>query len=319
MSELKPLVRAGLVASACVLVALLLFGIGEMFRAFAVFLLIAGLVVGAGVVWLASGELRVAGYLPLGRPQALALKDDGTPLELPLSHVLIAGVSGSGKSTFIGMLVEAMKADAAVESVLVIDLKGGVEGALMAGGKVRCVSELHEVEQELFEQVTEMGERNARMREAASTKMKGAVRFIVIDEAAQLTKDNWITLQKIAQQGRAANVFLVLSMQKATTDAIPSAVRDTIPGLRVAFRTTSAAGTQAVFGERLSGRDTNSRRLGLPGWLDPQKISAKTPGVAVYHDGARWGRLRVWPTAAVERVLDATGESDHEERGQAGA
>ena len=90
--------------------------------------------------------------------------------------------------------------------------------------------------------------------------------FVIIDEVGAMTSElegmrgsrlaaEYLNaLQQIAQKGRQAGVFLILSLQKAGVDAVPSNIRDQLMK-RITVGVLSSTGYSIAFGEEASQKE----------------------------------------------------------------
>lgn len=183
---------------------------------------------------------------------------DGSEFKVPLAklqHMLVVGATGAGKSVFVHQLVwQLVNTAPGVESVIIIDLKGGVEfSRYRANPKTRLVWEFSEVAQVMREINDLMERREAVMRERNLRNWPGDRVFVVIDEyaeiqsevdSAQSREEKAVAqgvvrnLVRIGRRARALGIVMVCSLQKATTDAMDSALRANL-NCRVCLRVNS--------------------------------------------------------------------------------
>lgn len=188
-------------------------------------------------------------------------------------HAVITGVSGSGKSYFLKYLFSACSrlgdvyaidpkcSDLArlakqknVENVVIPSFSEGVNS--IGGSYLQTVVEV------LEQLETQMYERQARLFESTN-RISTDYReiglkpiFIFIDEVAALMTgaDKAVKtafqniLTRLVVLGREAGVYLVLSMQSARADYIPTVVRDSI-SLRVQLGRINAENSRFLFPE----------------------------------------------------------------------
>lgn len=190
--------------------------------------------------------------------------ETGSDVALPvnrLQHTLVVGVSGSGKSTFLHSLLWQLVRSTEAERLYLVDLKGGIEFDRYSDSeKVEVVWEFQEVVR-LVERLMEvMRERQEMMRLNRWQTWPHGRTFLVIDEYAELqseidaanSKDEKAQAQRlqnnlksISRRARALGVVLIAALQKGTTDAMDSSVRNNM-GCRVCFRQGSRLSASAV-------------------------------------------------------------------------
>lgn len=216
---------------------------------------------------------------------------DGHDLIVPLQklqHMLIVGATGAGKSVFVHQLVfQLVERSPPVEQVIIFDLKGGVEfNRYRRHPRVRLVWEFPAVAAELAALNELMLKREAYMRDNNLQNWLGPRVFVVIDEYAEIqseidgaaTKEEKalarqvsVTLVRIGRRARALGIVLICALQKATTDAMDSALRANL-NCRVCLRVNSRQFAASV----LDDLDD------LP--VDPLDLK---PGRFIYYDAAR--------------------------------
>jgi len=224
--------------------------------------------------------------------------EDGSPWSLQLlgSHLLVAGATGSGKSSVVWSLVRTLGRRIAEGSVQlwVVDPKGGMELApgLPLFTRFACTDPIEAAV--LLEDAQQL------LQERAS-RLRGVTRLheptpddplivVVVDEIAGLTaylSDREIK-RRIAQslgvllsQGRAAGVLVVAAVQDPRKEVLP--FRDLFP-TRVALRLTEAEQVDLVLGEGARDRGAECDRIPvsqpgvgyalLDGQRDPIRIRA---------------------------------------------
>lgn len=199
------------------------------------------------------GDLTV----PIGRyPEGVASWD------LRLSpHLLVAGATGSGKSSFLRALVACLPLGWCWR-VIIIDPK---QLDFAPASDVLEVVELRDASAVMAGLVEELNHRKSALKSASRdhwTDLPTRVvptrpTLLVIDEAAdvlggvgvrrtdtQQLRDDFGTL---ARQGRACGIHLVASFTRPDADVIPGAMRDQF-GARVGLGPLSPDGARMVFG-----------------------------------------------------------------------
>lgn len=142
-------------------------------------------------------------------------------------HVLIAGVTGAGKSFAEHKLIEMALASGS--EVVLLDPKM-VELREYIGheGVVQYADDMDDIAYALDDQCYVMDERYNEMIQKGIKTYDGKDRFIFLDETADLMvlKKNQSVkpLNRLSMLGRAAKVWLVLCTQRATADIIPRSI-----------------------------------------------------------------------------------------------
>jgi S-DNA-T family DNA segregation ATPase FtsK/SpoIIIE len=206
-----------------------------------------------------------AGLPPLPPGTALLGRDEeGAPLLLRLtspeiSHVLIAGTTGSGKTALArGMLTSLALVHSPEELRLVlVDPKG--RGLAAFAGLPHVVGEVLREEAAVEKRLTWLVEEMA-WREESGVRLPRVV--VAVDEVADLVAGSAAAgelLTRLATRGREAGLHLLLCTQKPTAEALGTLLRANLP-CRVIGRVTSAqeavvaSGIKGTGAERLLGR-----------------------------------------------------------------
>lgn len=189
-------------------------------------------------------------------------------------HAIITGVSGSGKSYFLKFLYQACSA---VGEVIAVDPKGSdlARLAKQNGAKIvippflgdhsssgisgrflqEVIDTLKNVELTMYERQGQL----YRSTQRVSTdyrELNFKPIFVFIDELAalmtgankQVKTDFQETLTRLVVLGREAGIYLVLSMQSARAEYLPTIVRDSI-SLRVQLGRINSENTRFLFPE----------------------------------------------------------------------
>ncbi len=202
------------------------------------------------------------GQLHLGRDVATG---DDLWLALPdLTHTLIAGETGSGKSSWIVSLIEGLRAQGqACEHLYLCDLKQ-VEFARYAGtaANITVVDE-RDALFDIVERVHDtMLERLSRAKQTGYRDSSEPLIVLIIDEFANLMlMESWLdgdakkqhkrTISRLVDLGmraRSANIRLVISLQHPIDRHIPSALKFNCPS-KLLFRVSSRTYTALMFGD----------------------------------------------------------------------
>lgn len=190
-----------------------------------------------------------------------------------LCHVLIAGTTGSGKSTFLNSIICSMLREPLPEvQFLMIDPKQveltPYDGIPHLWRPV--VTGPEEALASLDEAVSEMNERYRLFMECGVKKLseynaKAAARLprlvIVIDELADLMmasgKEVEASIIRIAQKGRAAGLHLLIATQRPTKEVVTGLIKANIPS-RISFAVASSLESRIILdtngAEKLAGK-----------------------------------------------------------------
>lgn len=167
-------------------------------------------------------------------------------------HLLISGNSGSGKSYLLYSIIKKMKKETNKSNIFICDGKfdelqevsENELGLSMIANNKEQIIEFIETVEEFMEQ-----------RFSNKTKDNEAI-FLVVDEFAALSlvieKKEWLEVNKrlknIILKGRAANIHVLIAMQRASADSIDLAVRDNT-AVRIGLGNLSAENFRMVFGQ----------------------------------------------------------------------
>lgn len=209
-----------------------------------------------------GGHLR-DGFLYFGDKHL----ENGAPHWVPikkLTHFLVSGMSGSGKSYFLHQILEGVAYNEKhFDDVYLIDLKGGVElwryhGT--ANGLFHVIFKYDEVAAAVEGLNTLMDERLDSMRARGLRDWDGNKVLVVIDEFAELSfempedkeakaqKQKMLAgLSRLSSKARAAGIVIWAQLQKGTTDVMDSGFRNNLQS-EVMFCQKTKLQAATVFG-----------------------------------------------------------------------
>jgi len=195
-------------------------------------------------------------------------------------HLLVAGQSGFGKSTFLSQMIATLYINDP-SSFLLIDLKEGIElqgfsqfpGITFIDNMDDAITELNFVEDTMKKHYALLREAKckdidsylAKWRKDKSLQFINRC-YIVIDEAADMwlpslaTKSEGVRsarriLSAISRKGRAAGIHLIVATQKPDVKALDSQVKTNLAGL-LAFPMPNIASSMTIL--------SNKRAYDLP-------------------------------------------------------
>ena len=199
--------------------------------------------------------------------------EDATPCRVLLlrRHALIGGVSGSGKSGGINVLMGNLSACRDVV-IWAIDLKRGME----LGPWAHCIDRLATTPGEaralLADAVTVLEARAALLAAAGrriwepTTELPALV--IVVDEYAELADDAPEATglaDSIARRGRAVAVTLIAATQRPTQKAMGQGALRSQMDVRVCFRVRERKDTDLILGQGMLAAGWQPHTLNAPG------------------------------------------------------
>lgn len=184
-----------------------------------------------------------------------------------LTHMLIAGATGAGKSCCINSVIVSLMYKASPEDLrmIMIDLKR-VELSIYVGiphlmlDEIVCEADkairalkwaIAEMDRRnrIFQQcfVRDLDEYNQKCTQAGLEKMPRIV--IIVDELAELMstgkKEVEDAINQLARLSRAAGIHMILATQRPSTDVISGTIKNNLPA-RISFKVTSRYDSQTV-------------------------------------------------------------------------
>ncbi|WP_018177138.1 FtsK/SpoIIIE domain-containing protein [Jongsikchunia kroppenstedtii] len=190
----------------------------------------------------------------------LGLRGDRTPWRLPIlgTHLLIGGVTGSGKGSVLWSLIGAAAASTATGEVQlwVADPKGGMEFGAGTPLFTRFAYTPETIAEMLADATALMTDRAQRLRGVTRSHTPTAADpliIVVIDELAALTafcdRTTKTAVDKnlglLLTQGRAVGVSVVAAVQDPSKEIVP--MRQLFPA-RLALRMAEATQTTMILG-----------------------------------------------------------------------
>jgi DNA segregation ATPase FtsK/SpoIIIE, S-DNA-T family len=216
-------------------------------------------------------------------------------------HLLVAGVSGKGKSTFLRQFITHLYTQNKNTQFLLVDLKGGLEFQLfedlprvkIAGDLAEATAELLLIQQELQKRFKKVRELRAKDLESYEKKLKAKGQtmnlfryVVVVDEIAEVfmvknqSQGHDIqaaksALSQISRLGRAVGIHLVAATQRPDKQAIDSQVKANLSG-KICFAMSDDQSSILILG---NGRATDLPNIrGRAIWKDgTEMIEVQAP------------------------------------------
>jgi len=252
-------------------------------------------------------------YVGQSRSQSITANFRSSP------HLLIAGQTGGGKSTFLRQLIVHLHLNQKSAHFLLIDLKGGLEFSIFERrNQFNVVPDVHEAVRELEKingildermkflkgkQCKDIDEYFKRKDPADRQDPPLNREFVVVDEAAEMflagphAQANEIqkgraVLSRIARQGRAVGVHLIIATQLPSSKSLDPQVKSNLTSV-ISFQMMTDSASIAVLG--------NGRATDLP----------KIPGRAIWKNGIEMMEVQT-PLLTVEEAETLLGPQNEE-------
>ncbi len=174
-------------------------------------------------------------------------------------HLLVAGETGSGKSTFLHQFIASLYRRTPGLEMTLIDLKGGLEFTTFDGRPgitvvidreeaTRSLGAFPEIIAKRIYLLRKLGARS--VEEVGNNTMPR--HMVIVDEAAEMflsAEDNAAkaVLSQIARQGRALGIHLVMATQRPDTRALDPQIKANLTGI-LCFKMLNDASSITVLG-----------------------------------------------------------------------
>lgn len=196
---------------------------------------------------------------------AIGIKYGGEIVTVDLEkslHLLVAGQTGGGKSTFLRAVITNLILSNKHIALHLIDLKGGAELGLFRKCKmVKSFSRFKYETEELLTKISkEMNKRYSLFYENDVVDIKDynkkykreklKYHVIVIDEYADLQneKESTSMIEEIARKGRAAGIFLIICTQRPSAKILEGDSKANFPTV-IGFKTLNDLNSRIIIGE----------------------------------------------------------------------
>ena len=204
------------------------------------------------------------------KPYSFAIGESLAGIELcdigSLPHLMLAGVTRSGKSNFLKQMLLGLVEHSEHLQMYLIDLKGGVEmkefselsNVQVTKDSVGAVTSLSQIDGELKKRFRYLEKKGHKFIDPLRDKMDRIV--VAVDEASDLYAKGGLNkadkelieeaqryTDQIAKKGGAAAINLIICTQKFVKEVIPTVIADNLTG-KMCFRVTSRPASQNVLG-----------------------------------------------------------------------
>jgi len=206
-------------------------------------------------------------------PIELGPFEDAAPARVLLlrSHALFGGVSGSGKSGCLNVLMGSLTACADVV-IWAIDLKRGMELGPWASCIARLATTSAEARALLADAVAVLEARAAFLAASGQRLWEPSpdlpALVIVIDEYAELVEtasDATDDADSIARRGRAVAVTLIAATQRPTQKAMGQGALRSQMDVRICFRVRERRDVDLILGQGMLAAGWHAHTLNAPG------------------------------------------------------
>lgn len=188
-------------------------------------------------------------------------------------HMIVAGLSGGGKSNFINsIIVQLLKRPASQVQLCLLDMKEGIEFGWYEGVRHLAhdightadgaLSLLDWIEQERQRRQQAVKAARCKNLEAYNARNKKKIPFLVlvVDEIADLLAEDAESIDKLAKLGRlarSAGIHMILATQYPKADTVPTKLTVNCGG-RMAFRLNNSTQSRVILdnagAEELKGK-----------------------------------------------------------------
>lgn len=186
----------------------------------------------------------------------------------PFSHLIIAGISGSGKSVLVHLILTVLSLKEKKPDLYLCDLKFGVELAQFehmehVKGFATTLDDLNNMLDIVIE---EMKRRYIKMKELGIKTWKGTPLILLLDEMIDLKMSNSDTkskkklkasinekLMEINAKGRAARVYDIMATQRPDKDVINGLIKTNV-GNTVGYKTRDDTQSRIILDNNLSAQ-----------------------------------------------------------------
>lgn len=206
-------------------------------------------------------------------------------------HMLVAGMTGSGKSVFMNALIYELITRYTPRQVrlLFIDPKR-VEFAQYADCHhalarpavmfTEAMEVLHWTQQQMDERFAELGKLGLRSIDSMAPEDRWPYIVLVIDEMANLILTDKRAVEKrladITAMSRAVGIHVILATQRPSADIVTGIIRANVP-MRVAFAVVTRTESRIILDE--DGADTITERgqflVRIPGQRQLERLQGK--------------------------------------------